>query len=129
MCLIQPILHLLSQVVVVADASLKDAMRINADCRQHGAAFVKAEIRGVFANVFTDFGNAFVVNDVDGVQPMVLYDYLILLTDVLVEICPSFFLRWHSDGYSIQGRSLSWELWQALRPALPRWFRAWRTSA
>lgn len=56
-------------VVVVADASLKDAMRINADCRQHGAAFVKAEIRGVFANVFTDFGNAFVVNDVDGEEP------------------------------------------------------------
>ena len=52
----------------MTDASLKDAIRINADCRQHGVAFVKADIRGVFASVFTDFGDAFAVLDVDGVQ-------------------------------------------------------------
>ena len=53
---------------MLADALLKEAIRINADCRQHGVAFVKADIRGVFASVFTDFGDSFVVLDVDGVQ-------------------------------------------------------------
>lgn len=56
-------------VVVVTDAPLKEAIRINEECRQHGVAFVKAEIRGVFANVFSDFGPAFTVLDVDGEEP------------------------------------------------------------
>ena len=51
---------------MVADAPLAEAVRINEACRQQGVAFVKAEIRGVFANVFSDFGPAFTVLDVDG---------------------------------------------------------------
>lgn len=53
---------------MVADAPLAEAVRINDACRQHGVAFVKAEIRGVFANVFSDFGPAFTVLDVDGAR-------------------------------------------------------------
>lgn len=61
----------------MADAPLKEAVRINEACRQHGVAFVKAEIRGVFANVFSDFGPAFSVLDVDGVRsPLCSNDFL-----------------------------------------------------
>ena len=35
-------------------------------CRESGIAFIKAETRGLFANIFCDFGPEFIVNDVDG---------------------------------------------------------------
>ena len=47
-------------------STLAEATRIDAICRHHGVAFVRADIRGVFASVFADFGPAFTVLDVDG---------------------------------------------------------------
>ncbi|GMH33109.1 hypothetical protein BSKO_00943 [Bryopsis sp. KO-2023] len=58
-------------VVVVTEGSLEDAQRIDAICRSRESpiAFIKAETRGLFANVFCDFGPSFHVVDVDGEQP------------------------------------------------------------
>ena len=56
------------QVVVVTDCSLEEAQRIDEICRKQSPAiaFIRAETRGVFANVFCDFGPSFNVIDVDG---------------------------------------------------------------
>ena len=45
---------------------LKEALALNNFCHRHGIAFIRADIRGVFASVFTDFGPKFAVVDVDG---------------------------------------------------------------
>ena len=57
------------QVVVATQLSLAEATRIDDFCHSAGIAFIKADIRGVFASVFCDFGPAFEVFDVDGEEP------------------------------------------------------------
>ncbi|PNH08804.1 Ubiquitin-activating enzyme E1 2 [Tetrabaena socialis] len=57
------------QVVVCTTAPLAEARRLDALCRAAGIAFIWAQTRGVFARVFTDFGPAFTVYDVNGEEP------------------------------------------------------------
>jgi ubiquitin-activating enzyme E1 len=57
------------QVIVATQIPLLEAQRIDAFCHGAGIAFIHAQIRGVFASVFCDFGPAFHVFDVDGEQP------------------------------------------------------------
>ena len=57
------------RVVVVCDGSLGDAERWNQICHTRNIPFVRAESRGVFSVVFSDFGDAFTVADKDGEQP------------------------------------------------------------
>eukprot|EP00197_Chlamydomonas_leiostraca_P014632 CAMPEP_0202866272 /NCGR_PEP_ID=MMETSP1391-20130828/7292_1 /ASSEMBLY_ACC=CAM_ASM_000867 /TAXON_ID=1034604 /ORGANISM="Chlamydomonas leiostraca, Strain SAG 11-49" /LENGTH=1026 /DNA_ID=CAMNT_0049546205 /DNA_START=133 /DNA_END=3213 /DNA_ORIENTATION=+ len=57
------------QVVVLTDSSLEEAKRVDAYCHANGIAFIRAQARGVFASVFTDFGPNFTVIDVDGEEP------------------------------------------------------------
>ena len=54
------------QVVVLTASTLAEATRVDAVCRDNGVAFIRAETRGVFASVFTDFGPTFTVLDTDG---------------------------------------------------------------
>lgn len=58
-------------VVVMANGTLSEAKRLDALCHNHvpPIPFIHSEIRGLFASVFTDFGPAFEVSDVDGVEP------------------------------------------------------------
>ena len=56
-------------VVVVNGLNWADAERINGWCRAHKVCFIMANVVGVFANVFCDFGEAFVVTDKDGERP------------------------------------------------------------
>ena len=60
------------QVVVVTSASLAESKRIDEFChtQQPPIAFISAQTRGVFASVFTDFGPAFTVVDVNGETPV-----------------------------------------------------------
>lgn len=53
-------------MVLLTETSLAEAIRIDELCRAKGIAFIKSDIRGVFANVFCDFGPSFTVFDVDG---------------------------------------------------------------
>ncbi|PSC67218.1 Ubiquitin-activating enzyme E1 2 [Micractinium conductrix] len=57
------------QVVVVTETPLGESIRIDEYCHANGVAFIKADVRGVFAQVFCDFGPAFEVLDVDGEEP------------------------------------------------------------
>jgi ubiquitin-activating enzyme E1 len=57
------------RVVVVCDGSLGDSEKWNEVCHMHNIAFVRAESRGVFSVVFSDFGDAFTVADENGEQP------------------------------------------------------------
>ena len=68
-------------VLVLTEASTADAVRLDDACRSRKRksegggetpspiAFIRADTRGVFASVFTDFGDSFVVDDVDGEEP------------------------------------------------------------
>mmetsp|Transcript_6972 Transcript_6972/g.20372 ORF Transcript_6972/g.20372 Transcript_6972/m.20372 type:complete len:1034 (-) Transcript_6972:1236-4337(-) len=60
-------------VVVCMDCPLEKAKRIDSFCHNHQPpiAFIRADTRGLFAQVFCDFGPSFVVDDVDGEQPQV----------------------------------------------------------
>ncbi|KAK9827310.1 hypothetical protein WJX81_003279 [Elliptochloris bilobata] len=58
------------QVVVLTDTPLADALRVDELCHRAGIGFICANIRGVFARVFCDFGPAFTVFDVDGEEPV-----------------------------------------------------------
>ncbi len=57
------------QVVVCTTASASEARRINEICHTGGIAFIWGQTRGLFARIFTDFGPAFTVYDVNGEAP------------------------------------------------------------
>ncbi len=50
----------------MTDGLLAEAKRINDICHQNNTAFILATIRGVFGQVFCDFGTDFTVFDTDG---------------------------------------------------------------
>ena len=52
--------------MVATNVSLEKALALNDFCHRSGIAFIRTDIRGVFASVFTDFGASFTVVDVDG---------------------------------------------------------------
>lgn len=62
----------LSQFNIAVDTGLplKDAVQLDALCRNQGIAYVRGEIRGVFGSVFCDFGKDFTVLDPDGEEPV-----------------------------------------------------------
>lgn len=44
----------------------KESISIDEICHKHNIGFIKADVCGVFASVFCDFGTGFQVLDVDG---------------------------------------------------------------
>ena len=62
------------QVVVIADrlalGPLSVLFQLADFCHENNICFIVAETRGVFSRLFCDFGEAFVVNDVNG-EPVV----------------------------------------------------------
>jgi len=66
------------QVVVCVDQSLEDQLRANAACRaagkeeegeQSAVKFCSTSSRGVFGQIFNDFGDVFVLRDATGEEP------------------------------------------------------------
>ncbi|KAM7527640.1 hypothetical protein LguiB_031050 [Lonicera macranthoides] len=59
------------QAVVFTNIDLETAIAFDDYCHSHQPpiAFIKAEVRGLFGNVFCDFGPKFTVVDVDGEEP------------------------------------------------------------
>lgn len=57
------------QVVVLTDSSLTEQQHIADFCHQSGIAVIVADTRGLFGQIFCDFGNDFTVSDTDGEQP------------------------------------------------------------
>lgn len=58
------------QVVVFVDQTLESAITFNAFCHANKIAFISANTFGLYANIFCDFGDAFVVHDTNGEQPV-----------------------------------------------------------
>ena len=54
------------QVVVATNCMLKQAIALDHFCHRAGSAFIRADVRGVFASIFCDFGPNHTVLDVDG---------------------------------------------------------------
>eukprot|EP00088_Acartia_fossae_P034488 TRINITY_DN353_c0_g1_i1.p1 TRINITY_DN353_c0_g1~~TRINITY_DN353_c0_g1_i1.p1 ORF type:complete len:1113 (+),score=407.62 TRINITY_DN353_c0_g1_i1:244-3582(+) len=57
-------------VVVLTNSSLEEQRRVNAITHEAGIGFIVADVRGLYAQVFNDFGPSFTVVDVDGNQPL-----------------------------------------------------------
>jgi ubiquitin-activating enzyme E1 len=57
------------RVVVMVGQPLDEQLRINAFCHQKGIAFISADSRGVFSNIFCDFGKQFTISDTTGEPP------------------------------------------------------------
>ncbi|KAK1412745.1 hypothetical protein QVD17_34235 [Tagetes erecta] len=59
------------QAVVFTNADLQTAIEFDDYCHNHQPpiAFIKTEVRGLFGNIFCDFGPEFTVTDVDGEEP------------------------------------------------------------
>ncbi|XP_042226098.1 ubiquitin-like modifier-activating enzyme 1 [Homarus americanus] len=59
-------------VVVLTDYDLDEQLKVCGWCREVGAAFVSTSTRGVFGQLFCDFGSCFTVVDEDGKEPVSL---------------------------------------------------------
>ncbi len=55
---------------MATDTPLKQQLRLNQISRLNGGAFIAADIRGLFALSFNDFGKEFIVSDQTGEQPV-----------------------------------------------------------
>ncbi|CEO94323.1 hypothetical protein PBRA_000108 [Plasmodiophora brassicae] len=53
-------------VIVTNDMCHEDLVRINTVCRQHGIKFIYGWTGGVISSIFSDFGKAHTVTDIDG---------------------------------------------------------------
>ena len=56
-------------VVVSTDGHIEQQMWLDARCRDEGVHFVGAQVRGLFCQMFVDFGDEFQVLDPNGEQP------------------------------------------------------------
>ncbi len=56
-------------VVVTTDMSLSQQEYINLQCHKQGVYFIGGQTRGLFGQVFLDFGDEFVVQDTNGERP------------------------------------------------------------
>lgn len=58
------------RVVVLTESTRAEQLRIGRFTHEHGVALIVAETRGLFSQVFCDFGADFVVYDPNGAQPV-----------------------------------------------------------
>ena len=58
------------QVIVLTDTSFNVQLELNDYAHQNGIYFIAADTRGLFGNVFCDFGPSFTVVDADGENPV-----------------------------------------------------------
>ncbi len=58
------------QVVVLTQSSTREQLEFGAFCHANGIKFIVAETRGIFGQIFCDFGSSFEVVDPDGEQPL-----------------------------------------------------------
>eukprot|EP00048_Salpingoeca_helianthica_P014885 m.224042 g.224042 ORF g.224042 m.224042 type:complete len:1016 (-) comp16384_c0_seq1:92-3139(-) len=58
------------QVVVLTQSSLEEQLEIGAITHEHDIALIVADTRGLFGQIFCDFGKSFVVTDANGEEPV-----------------------------------------------------------
>ncbi|KAL7267187.1 E1 ubiquitin-activating protein [Rhizina undulata] len=58
------------KAVVLTETPIQFQLRVNSFCHEHGIPFIAADVRGLFGNIFCDFGEEFVVLDPTGENPV-----------------------------------------------------------
>uniref|UniRef100_A0A673L9R5 E1 ubiquitin-activating enzyme n=1 Tax=Sinocyclocheilus rhinocerous TaxID=307959 RepID=A0A673L9R5_9TELE len=58
------------QVVVLTNSSLDEQMRVSDFCHSNGIKLIVADTRGLFGQLFCDFGEEMTVFDINGEQPL-----------------------------------------------------------
>ncbi|GAB6029875.1 E1 ubiquitin-activating protein [Chamberlinius hualienensis] len=58
------------RVVVLTNSNLEEQKRVADIARKHNVALIMADTKGLFGQIFCDFGAEFVVRDVNGEQPL-----------------------------------------------------------
>jgi len=58
------------QVVVLTNSGIDEQLRVGDFCHSNGIYFIVADVRGVFGQIFCDFGENFVISDPNGEQPI-----------------------------------------------------------
>ncbi|KTW32293.1 E1 ubiquitin-activating protein UBA1 [Pneumocystis jirovecii RU7] len=58
------------QIIVLTETSLKRQLEINDYTHEHGIYFISTDIRGLFGNIFCDFGKDFDIFDINGEPPI-----------------------------------------------------------
>ena len=58
------------QVIVLCDSSLEEQLSIGDYAHENDKRFIVADTKGLFAQIFCDFGEKFTVYDNNGEQPL-----------------------------------------------------------
>ncbi|KAM9325432.1 ubiquitin-like modifier-activating enzyme 1 [Gastrophryne carolinensis] len=58
------------QLVILTASTLDEQLRVGDFCHNHGIKFIVADTRGLFGQLFCDFGKEFMVLDPNGEQPL-----------------------------------------------------------
>ncbi|XP_072136899.1 ubiquitin-like modifier-activating enzyme 1 [Mobula birostris] len=58
------------QVVVLTNSSLDEQLKVGQFCHQNRIKFIVADTKGLFSQVFCDFGDEFIMTDVNGEEPV-----------------------------------------------------------
>ncbi|CAF4464588.1 unnamed protein product, partial [Rotaria sp. Silwood2] len=58
-------------VFILTDANLDDQIKIGDYCHEHGIKFINANTKGLFGQIFCDFGRDFEVLDTNGEDPAI----------------------------------------------------------
>ena len=58
------------QVIILTESSNEEQAQFGQFCHKNSIKFIVAQTRGIFGQIFCDFGEDFEVNDVDGEQPL-----------------------------------------------------------
>uniref|UniRef100_A0A9L0JSD6 Ubiquitin-like modifier-activating enzyme 1 n=1 Tax=Equus asinus TaxID=9793 RepID=A0A9L0JSD6_EQUAS len=58
------------QVVVLTNTPLEDQLQVGEFCHSHGIKLVVADTRGLFGQLFCDFGEEMILTDCNGEQPL-----------------------------------------------------------
>ncbi|XP_051873671.1 ubiquitin-like modifier-activating enzyme 1 isoform X2 [Pristis pectinata] len=58
------------QVVVLTNSSLEEQLEVGEFCHQKNIKFIMADTKGLFSQVFCDFGDDFIMTDANGEEPV-----------------------------------------------------------
>ncbi|KAH0605545.1 uncharacterized protein H6S33_004767 [Morchella sextelata] len=58
------------KTVIITEAPLETQLKVNEFCHKNKIPYISAEVRGLFGNIFCDFGEGFVVVDPNGENPL-----------------------------------------------------------
>jgi len=57
-------------VVILCDSTLDEQLTVNKWARDNDIKYIHTSTKGLFGQIFCDFGNNFIINDIDGEDPL-----------------------------------------------------------